>query len=114
MVKKILIECGRWGWVRPGTVMGVNGDNCNCTTIKKGENIKILKMNCIKTYRSLTLNILFVTIQKSIHSDMILPEYGRKFFPTLIKDIIRKILRITSIKYCPTLTIDIEITRGKS
>ena len=27
-------ECGRWGWVG-GRVMGENGDNCNCTTIKK-------------------------------------------------------------------------------
>ena len=22
-------ECGRWGWVEQGRVMGQNGDNCN-------------------------------------------------------------------------------------
>ena len=30
------IECGRWGQIGQGrVVVGGNGDNCNCTTIKK-------------------------------------------------------------------------------
>ena len=28
------VECGMWGWIGPGRVMGINGDNSNCT-IKK-------------------------------------------------------------------------------
>ena len=32
------IECGKWGWVGQGRVMGEDGDNCNGTTIQKFKN----------------------------------------------------------------------------
>ena len=31
------IECGMWGWVGWGRVMGKSWDNCNCMTIKKSK-----------------------------------------------------------------------------
>ena len=34
------IKYGRWGWVWKGRVIGVNGENCNWTTIK--ENLLLL------------------------------------------------------------------------